>query len=74
MARACLPSPLPREDTDGGHLPAATPGPSRKGGWHLNLGFTPPRAASHKGLWFEPPGLWYFLTAARAGLDPLGAW
>ena len=67
MVRACLPSPLPREDTDGGHLPAATlQGHREKAvGWHLELGFHPPRAASHKGLWFGPPGLRYFLMAAR---------
>ena len=68
MARACLPSPLLREDTDGGHLPAATLwSPHEKAvGWHLELGFQPPRAVRHKGLWSGQPGLRDFVMAARA--------
>ena len=67
MARACLSSPLPRENTGGGHRPAATPrGPHEKAvGWHLELGFQPPRTVSHKGLWSGPPGLWDFVRSAR---------
>ena len=59
MVRACLSSSLPRENTDGGHLPAATLwGPHEKAvGWHLELGFQPSRVVSHKGLWSGPPGL-----------------
>lgn len=66
MARVCLPYPLPHEDTDGGHLPAATlRGPHEKAvGWHLELGLQPPRAVRHKGLWSGPPGLRDFVMAA----------